>query len=144
MPAIPAGLLKGELRELLEAAASEFGSIETEASANFYRSADAGENPQPQGLLLEIEAAVTDVEVTHSLTSEVAVNRSLLNSGSEIVPAKTEVEAPAPEETDVASNITLQDAIPYGIALHARTRANTCRRISSKRYLRSSFTLDSQ
>ena len=116
LPAIPATLLKGQFTELLEVATSEFGAIATEAETNFERSADAEENPQPQGSLLEIEAAVTDVEVTHSLTSDIAVNRSLSNSLSEIVSAKTEVEAPASDEIDVASNGTSEDAIPYGIA----------------------------
>jgi CRISPR/Cas system CSM-associated protein Csm3 (group 7 of RAMP superfamily) len=143
-PAIPASLLKGQFRELLEGATSEFGAIATEAETNFDRSADAGENPQPQGSLLEIEAAVTDVEMTHSLTSDIAVNRSLSNSVSEIVSAKTEVQAPASEEIDVASNGTSQDAIPHGIASHARTEENTNSPICSKRYLRSSFTFNSQ
>jgi hypothetical protein len=64
------------------------------------------------------------VEVTHSLTSNIAVNRSLSNSASEIVSAKTEVEAPASEEIDVASHGTSEDAIPYGIAsprVHGQT-----------------------
>ena len=52
------------------------GSAATEAETNFERSADAEENPQPQGLLLEIEAAVTDGEVTHSLTSDIALTYS--------------------------------------------------------------------
>jgi predicted Rossmann fold nucleotide-binding protein DprA/Smf involved in DNA uptake len=124
LPAIPASLLKGQFTELLQVATSEFGAIATEAETNFERSADAGENPQPQGSLLEIEAAVTEVEVTHSLTSDIAVNRSLSNSVSEIVSAKTEVEAPASEEIDVASNGTSEDAIPYGIAsprVHGQT-----------------------
>ena len=116
LPAIPASLLKGQFTELLQVATSEFGAIATEAETNFERSADAEENPQPQGSLLEIEAAVTDVEVTHSLTSDITVNRSLSNSLSEIVSAKTEVEVPASDEIDVASNGTSEDAIPYGIA----------------------------
>jgi predicted Rossmann fold nucleotide-binding protein DprA/Smf involved in DNA uptake len=102
LPAIPAGLLKGQLRELLSAGTPEFGAIET--------AIETGKNPQ-QSALLEIEAAVTDVEVTHSLTSDIAVNRSPLNSGSEIVAAKTGVEVPTSKETDVASNGTSQDAI---------------------------------
>jgi predicted Rossmann fold nucleotide-binding protein DprA/Smf involved in DNA uptake len=126
LPAIPASLLKGQFRELLEVATSEFGAIETAIEINCYESADAKENPQPQGSLLEIEAAVTDVEVTHSLTSEIAVNQVLSNSVSETVSAKTEVEAPASEETDVASNGSMQNAIPYGIAsLHAHRQTPT-------------------
>ncbi|MEG3900636.1 DNA-processing protein DprA [Microcoleus sp. B4-C5] len=113
---IPGSSIRGKLREILEAKASELGAIET--------AIETKENPQQQGSLLEIKAAVTDVEVTHSLTSDIAVNRSLLNSVSEIVSAKTEVEAPASEEIDVASNGTSQDAIPYGIAsprVHEKT-----------------------
>ena len=112
-PFIPGSSLRVIFKKIREESTSEFGSIATEASANFSRSADAGENQQPQDSLLEIEAAVTDVEVTHSLTSEIVVNQSLSNSGSEIVLAKTEVEASAPEETDVASNGTSQYAIEH-------------------------------
>jgi len=106
LPAIPAGLLKGQLRELLSAGTPEFGAIET--------AIETWKNPQQQSALLEIEAAVTDVEVTHSFTSDLAVNQVLLNSGSEIVPTKTGVEVPTSQETDIASNGTSQDAIAQG------------------------------
>lgn len=125
-PFIPGSSIRGKLREILGAKTSEFGAIATEVSANVSRSADAGENQQLQDSLLEIEVVVTDVEVTHSLTSEIVVNQSLSNSGAEIVLAETEVEASAPEEKDVASNGTSQDAIPYGISsinAHRNTQA---------------------
>lgn len=112
-PFIPGSSLRGILNKIREESTSEFGLIATEASANFSRSADAGENQQPQDSLLEIEVVVTDVEVTHSLTSEIVVNQSLSNSGSEIVLAKTEVEASASEETDIASKEILQDVIAH-------------------------------
>ncbi|MEG3906979.1 DNA-processing protein DprA [Microcoleus sp. w1-18aA5] len=112
-PFIPPSSLRGILRKIRGESTSEFGSIETERETNCYESADARENPQPQGSLLEIAAAVTDVEVTHSLTLDIAVNRSLSNSALEIVSAKTEVEAPASEEIYVASNGTSENAIPY-------------------------------
>ncbi|MEK0192215.1 MAG: DNA-processing protein DprA [Microcoleus sp.] len=125
-PFIPGSSLRGILRKIREESRSEFGSMATEASANFSKSADARENQQPQDSLLEIEVVVTDVEVTHSLTSEIVVNQSLSNSGAEIVLAETEVEASAPEEKDVASKGTSQDAIPYGISsinAHRNTQA---------------------
>jgi len=107
-PFIVDSLLKGQSRAVLEGSTSELGAIETPIETK--------DNPQLQGSLLEIQATVTDVEVTHSLTSDIAVNRSLSNSVSEIVSAKTEVEAPASEEIDVASNGTSEDAIPYEIS----------------------------
>ncbi|MEG4274480.1 MULTISPECIES: DNA-processing protein DprA [unclassified Microcoleus] len=113
---IPGSSIRGKFREILEAKASELGAIET--------AIETKENPQKQGSLLEIQAAFTEVEVTHSLTSDIAVNRSLSNSVSEIVTAKTEVEAPASEEINVAFNGTSEDAIPYGIAsprVHEKT-----------------------
>ena len=113
LPAIPAGLLKGQLQELLEAATPECEAIANQGEKNFSRSADARENSQPQGSLLEIAATVRKEEVTHSFTSEIGVNPSLLNSGSEIVIAKTELEAPASEQIDVVSNGTSQDAIAH-------------------------------
>lgn len=115
-PFIPGSSLRGILKKIRDESRSEFGSIAIEASANFSQSADAGENQQQQDLLLEIATTFTEMEVTDSVTSEIVANQSLSNSRSEIVPAKTEVEASAPEETDVASNGTLEDAIPYGIS----------------------------
>ncbi|WP_377477886.1 MAG: DNA-processing protein DprA [Microcoleus anatoxicus] len=123
-PAILYGI--GKIKLLSQGGLAIVGSRHVEASANFSKSADAGENQQLQDSLLEIEVVVTDVEVTHSLTSEIVVNQSLSNSGAEIVLAETEVEASAPEEKDVASNGTSQDAIPYGISsinAHRNTQA---------------------
>jgi predicted Rossmann fold nucleotide-binding protein DprA/Smf involved in DNA uptake len=96
------------IREILEAKASELGAIET--------TIETGKNPQQQSALLETAAPVREVEITGSLTSEIAADPVPLNSESTIVSAKTEVEAPASEEIDVASNGTSEDAIPYGIA----------------------------
>ena len=110
-PAIPDGLLKGQFRELLEGAALELGAIETPIEVNCYDSDDAGENIQPPDLLLEIAPAVTAVEVTGSLTSEIAVDRALLNSEPKIVPVKTEVAPPTSQETETGFNGILQDAI---------------------------------
>lgn len=124
-PFIPGSSIREILNKNKEKSKSEFGSIATEVSANVSRSADAGEHQQPKDSLLEIEA-VTDVAVTHSLTSEIVINKSPSNSESEIVLAKTEMEASAPEETDIVSNGTSQDAIPYEISSingHRNTQA---------------------
>ncbi|MEG4965553.1 DNA-processing protein DprA [Microcoleus sp. B6-A1] len=107
-PFIPGSSIRGKLREILEAKASEFGAIET--------ARETGRNPQEQSALLEIAAPVTEVEITGSLTSEIAADPVPLNSESTIVSTKTEVAVPASEEIDVASNGTSEDAIPYGIA----------------------------
>jgi predicted Rossmann fold nucleotide-binding protein DprA/Smf involved in DNA uptake len=113
-PLIPDSSLRGKLIAILEAAQSEFRSLETEIETKSYESAEAEKNPQLQeGSLLEIATRVTEVEVTHSFTSEIAVNQVLSNSVSETVCAKTEVKAPASEETDVASNGSMQDAIAH-------------------------------
>jgi predicted Rossmann fold nucleotide-binding protein DprA/Smf involved in DNA uptake len=101
-PFIPGSSIRGKLREILEAKVSEFGAIETVI--------ETGENQQPQDSMLEI-AAVKAEEVTDSLTSEIAADRSLLNSVSEILPAKTELQTPVSEETNIASNGISQNAI---------------------------------
>jgi predicted Rossmann fold nucleotide-binding protein DprA/Smf involved in DNA uptake len=85
-PLIPGSSLREILRTIRGESTSEFGLIETAIETNCYESSDTKENPQLQGSQLEIAAAVT------------------------------EVEAPASEETDVASNGSTQDAIPYGIS----------------------------
>ena len=107
-PFIPGSTIRGNLREILEAKASEFGAIET--------ARETGKNPQQQSALLEIAAPVTEVEITGSLTSEIAADPVPLNSESAIVYTKTEVAVPASQETNIASNGNSQDAIPYGIA----------------------------
>ncbi|MEG5017628.1 MULTISPECIES: DNA-processing protein DprA [unclassified Microcoleus] len=115
-PFIPGSSIRGKLREILEAKASEFGAIET--------ARETERNPQEQSALLEIAAPVTEVEITGSLTSEIAADPVPLNSESTIVSTKTEVAVPASEEIDVASNGTSEDAIPYGIAsprVHEKT-----------------------
>ncbi|MBD0393863.1 MAG: hypothetical protein ICV52_08380, partial [Microcoleus sp. C1-bin4] len=98
----------GKLRGILEAKASEFGATET--------AIETGKNPQLQSALLEIAAPVTEVQITGSLTSETAADPVPLNSESTIVSTKTEVAVPASQETNIASNGTSEDAIPYGIA----------------------------
>jgi len=106
------------LREILEAKASEFGATET--------AIETGKNPQLQSALLEIAAPVTEVQITGSLTSETAADPVPLNSESTIVSTKTEVAVPASQETNIASNGTSEDAIPYGIAsVHTQEKTPT-------------------
>ncbi|MEG4168183.1 MULTISPECIES: DNA-processing protein DprA [unclassified Microcoleus] len=105
---IPGSSIRGKLREILDAKASEFGAIET--------AIETGKNPQQQSALLEIAAPVTEVEITGSLTSEIAAYPVPLHSESTIGSTKTEVAVPASQETNIASNGNSQDAIPYGIA----------------------------